>query len=178
MKRVYFGTMEELAAFMASEAEEKRSSVAVLFYDEAKELLRELLMYEEVDLNSAELRSPEWDGYNKEYYITLTPELDLFVEQAVGENGDYLGFEDDCLILGAGASSAIITKNYAEHAAIYEAVFADDEDFDCGECDLCASDCDKCENDDSATIHFEITTDGAHYKGTTTLGRFLEAFLD
>lgn len=180
MKRVYFGTMEELAEFMFIEAIGGHSALAVLFYDEAKELMRELLRCDEIDAYGIEIHPAEWDGYDKEYYITLSDDLDLFVEKAYQADRDrYLGFEDDCLILGSGVNSKIITKNMAEHAAVYEAVFADDEELDCGDCDLCACDCEHCkEDDDDAVIHYEINLNGSHCSGTTTLGKFLSAFLE
>lgn len=179
MKRVYFGTMEKLAEFMLTEAICGHSVSAALFYDETKELMRELLKYDEVDAYGIEIHPTEWDGYNKEYYITLSDELDLFVEKAYQEDKDrYLGFEVDCLILGPGVNSKIALKNEAEHAPVYEAVFEGDEDFECSDCDMCACDCEHCEDDDDAVIHFEINMNGSHYNVTTTLGKFLSSFLE
>jgi len=179
MKRVYFGTMKELAEFMFTEAVGGHSAITALFYDEAKELMRELLKYDEVDAYGIEIHPEEWEGYNKEYYITLSDDLTLFVEQAYQKDKDrYLSFEHDCLILGSGVNSKIALKNEAEHAPVYEAVFEGDEDFDCSDCELCACDCEHCEDNDDAVIHFEINMNGSHYNGTTTLGKFLSSFLE
>lgn len=176
MKIVYFGTMDKLAEFMISQAKDKRSSVAALYYDETKELMRELLKQDGVELVSAEFHDPSWDGYNKEYYITFTPDFELYVEKAIGKNGGYLSFENDCLILGADANSAILSKNWHENAETYEAVF-DCDDLACDECDFCFSDCKKCDDSD-VKFSFDVYANGDHhqYHGEIAFEKFLDLF--
>lgn len=181
MRRVYFKNMRVLAAFMFEEAAEKESVMAVFHYDKAVELLHELAKYDEIIPHSIHLEPEDWDGYSKEYYITLSAdsELSLYIEQAYNrEQGIYLGYETDCLILDGDASSQIARKNMAEHACTYEAVFEED-DVGREDCDMCACCCgDEEEFEDDDLVRFDIGINDNHYSGTIPLLLFLEMFKD
>lgn len=168
MKRLYCGDIETLAEFMVNCASEKKTAVAAMFYDKAKELLREIVRYDEVDISLIEIEPVDLDGYEKEYYITVSGEfgLEVYVDKAMNRSrGEYLGIEADYLILDSGASNKIINANYTGDAVVYEAVFKADADVKCQDCDLCIYDCseetstDSEKEEDDNEINVKITID-------------------
>ena len=182
MKRVYFGDMKNLAAFMIGEAKDNKTVYAIMFYDEAKDLLRELMLYHELDVWGIEIAPPEWDGYCKEFYLAISggQKPELYVNKAYMEKKErYLGFEADCLILDNTVSSKIESMNMNDKASVYEAVFMDDECVSCDDCEFCA--CHRAECDDEQTdqtVHFDIRVNGNRYTGSTTLAKLLDAFME
>lgn len=160
MKRVYFGSVENLAEFMVGNAQEKRSTIVALFYDDALQLMRELLTYEEVEPFTISISSEQFDGYSKEFYITLAGDLQLFIEKAIGPKGGYLNFEDDCLVLYPDTNSAIIEKNYAKESPVYEAIFDGDKELDREDCDLIACKCGKCKTSGGKCRHLGTEGEG------------------
>lgn len=182
MKRVYFGNMELLAAYMLDIAAEKESVMAVLYYDEAKELLHELAKYDDIDVHSIYLEPEDWGGYTQEYYITLSGKygIELYVEQGYDSQKErYLNYESDHVILSGDANSQVARMNLTEHAETYEAVF-DDDDIDCDDCDLCICSC-SCESDDNdgdGVVHFDIDINENHYEGTISLGELFDMLKD
>ena len=186
MNRIYFGDIKHLAAYMLDNAEKNKSVMAVLFYDKAKELLRELAKYDDIDIHSVYLEPEEWSGYSKEYYITLSGYfgLELYVEQGYDSKKErYLNYESDFVVLSGDASSQVARMNFIERASTYEAVFGDD-DLACDDCDLCAcsrscggASCDDI-HDDGGTVHFNIDMNGNRYEGTISLNELFDILYD
>lgn len=107
MKREYFETHEDLCDYMVDKAQDGIYTVAVLFYEDALQLLRELMQYDDIDIEAIEIKPEEYDGYDKEYYVSLTDDMFASVEPAyVG--GRYLSAEADLTLIDGDASSAII----------------------------------------------------------------------
>ena len=178
MKRVYFGDMEILAAFMFNAATHGKSSLAALHYEQAKELLHEFAQYDEIDICSIDLEPEDWNGYDKEYYVTLTGEfgIELYIEKAYDVDYErYLKYEDDYVILAGEANSKIIKQNFNNACISYEAIF-DGDDIDCEDCDLCACACEDEYEDD--IVHYEIDRCGKHYEGTISLNELLDMIKD
>ena len=74
------------------------------FYDDAVEVVKNLLMFDEVMPYDISIHPEDFDGYEKEYYVTLDNEMNLWCERAYqeehsrylyGETG-YLFIADDC----------------------------------------------------------------------------------
>ena len=71
MERIIFDSYEELAIELLSNAGEEINVCAVMFYDGARKLLKELLMFENVQISDIDLSSIEQSGYAKEYIISV-----------------------------------------------------------------------------------------------------------
>ena len=82
MERSIFKNCSELSEFMIDRAQDGYYVVAALYYNETKDLLRELLLYEDVDTELIEIEPVENNGYDKEYYVALTDNMIVTVERA------------------------------------------------------------------------------------------------
>lgn len=109
MERSIFRDCSELSEFMIDRAQDGYYVVAALYYKEAKELLRELLLYEDVDTELIEIEPVENNGYDKEYYIALTDDMIVNVERAY-KYGRYLQTDADLLLVDSEANSKIIAE--------------------------------------------------------------------
>lgn len=113
MRRNFFGDYEELSDYMIDKAQDGYYTVAVLFYNEALGLLRELMSYDDIELEALDIKPEEYDGYDKEYYVSLADDMVASVEPAYVD-GRYLNAEADLTLIDGDASSAII-KNIPEN---------------------------------------------------------------
>lgn len=107
MRRYYFKNYEELSDYMIDKAQDGFYTVAVLFYDDALELLRELMFHNDIEFEALDIKPEQYDGYNKEYYISLTDDMVVSVEPAYVGNR-YLVAEADLTLIDGNANSAII----------------------------------------------------------------------
>lgn len=113
MRRNFFENYEELSEYMVDKAQDGFYTVAVLFYKDALNLLRELMCYDAVEVEALDIHSKEYDGYNKEYYVSLADDMVVSVEPAY-VNGRYLDTEADLTLIDGDANSAII-KNLPDN---------------------------------------------------------------
>lgn len=107
MRRTLFDDYEELSDYMIDKAQDGFYTVAVLFYDDALGLLRELMRYDDVKTEVLDIEPKEYDGYDKEYYVSLADDMVVSVEPAYSD-GRYLSAEADITLIHGDASSAII----------------------------------------------------------------------
>lgn len=107
MRRNYFENHENLCNYIIDKARDGFYSVAVLFYEDAIKLIRELMFYEDITVESLEIAPPKHNGYDKEYYISLTDDLYASVEPAYVD-GRYLNAEADLTLIDSDACYAII----------------------------------------------------------------------
>ena len=142
MERLEFNDIADLGNLLYELATEEESVVtAVLFYDEAQELLRWLMQYEDVNIGHIDFKHEDY-GYDGEYYITL--DTDLFLDvKPVKKNSNYTCIDTDALFLDGDANSKIAVIN--DDCLKFELVFNFDEDDDRFECD---EDCDNCKLND------------------------------
>lgn len=163
--------MSELAFDILREAYSEKTATAALFYEDAKELVQELIRYDE-DLeieNISDLGSTAMNGYDKEYYVTVTDDGKLFVEQACMD-GVYLRTDSDSMFVDEEASSKIVIDrdfDLCVACEIYRGDEYDDcEDCDCEDCEY-RDECDECDCEDDEEefnkpdIHFSFDDDGA-----------------
>lgn len=143
MDIISFVSHEDLAEYMVNKALEGNFVYAVLFYDDAKQLLKELSFFEETEYESVELEAPEYSGYEKEYYIILDDEFNIGVEKAFHEEnewheaGYYKFGDDDVVALIDGYANSQILKA-AEGAYCMEMEIDADADINpCEDCEYC-----------------------------------------
>lgn len=146
MRRKIFDSYEELSDYMVDMAQNGLYTVAVLFYEDAIKLLRELMLYTEVDVESLEIMPPEHEGYEKEYYISIADDMIVSVEPAyVGDK--YLDAEADLTLIDGEASSTIlkhIPDNKCREIYIFEDLDDRDKDDSYDYDEDCCNDCDEC----------------------------------
>lgn len=134
---------------------EDNMGVSVLAkYEEAKEIISFLCMFD-YDIHSIEIESPDWDGYDDEYIISLTDDL-IFCEKNK-RNGIYIYSESDYMFVFDDCNSKCLEKISANE--IYEvSIFDEDEEFfefeDEDEDDYFENDCDyNVSIDDNDDMH-------------------------
>ena len=145
MKTVKFSSIDEMAYDMVQHAESGKDITAVMFYEDAGKLLKELLAFSNVKPGFIELEDSAYDGYEKEYYISLIREIDceefsIFVEKAyksgLGFNRDKTGYlftDCDIAYLHGEVHSSIIPQICAKK--VFEVDFVGGFDFDDKECE-------------------------------------------
>jgi hypothetical protein len=118
----------------------KQTISIACFYEDAVEIVKGLSKYDKVRLFSIELRDFMWDGYDNEYYITLSKDEEgdylLYCEKAyVKEKDIYFFVECDIAYIAEDCSSRIIKRMSSN--VFYETRFFDDEEDFCS-CEKCA----------------------------------------
>ena len=145
MKRLVLSDISELAEYMIGKVAEEFNVTATLFYDDAVALTRELMSYEDIDVGCLEIMTPEYNGYKKEYYVTLSEDNVLAVEPA-WKDGKYLNAEPDLMIIDGDSSHKIVEDIPVGNCReLYIGI--EEDDTDC--CDECCGDCTNCDNDSS-----------------------------
>lgn len=144
MDRMTFNTYNELAEYMFTKADDGYNITSTLFVGDAMELLKMLMRYEEIDIGEINISQPEYNGYDKEYYISLSSDMTLNV-QAAQVDGIYIYAEPDIMLIHGYASSSIIKKmNRDDCVEIYirdsvsgdDLYFDNDEDYNYNENDV------------------------------------------
>ena len=107
MRIDYFKNCEELSDYMVDKAQDGIYTVAVLFYPEAMELVKYLMRYDDIETMALDIKPVEYNGYNKEYYVSLADDMVVSVEPAYNE-GRYLDACADLTLIDSNASSSII----------------------------------------------------------------------
>lgn len=107
MRRYYFKNYEELSDYMIDKAQNGFYAVAVLFYEDALRLLRELMFNNDIDVGALDIKPEQYEGYNKEYYVSIADDMVVSVEPAYVGNR-YLDTEADITLIDGSASSTII----------------------------------------------------------------------
>lgn len=149
-----FETHLDLAMCMVNMAEIGKSVYTVVFYEDAKRLVKELACIEGTTFNCVELYSPSWNRYTKEYYVSIDDDLEIDVEPAWHEKNEwhdegYLHADLGIALVHSDANSKILDA--IEGCTCIEfTIDADadcDEDFD-DECDGCPFCCAESSEDD------------------------------
>lgn len=140
----------ELAEYVIKSAKNKKKSVTLaLFYDEAVEVVKNILNDNDVIVKSMEISDEEISDYEKEYYITLDEEMELYVQPAYSEkSGCYLYNESDIVIFDKNVDEEILDVNPGAH---YTLSFSEEDENECGDC---CEDCATCPHKElSEKIH-------------------------
>lgn len=144
MKRLFCKDIPALAEYMVNEASDGVNVTATLFFSDAVALMRELMTYEDIDVDYVKVMTEEYSGYNREYYVTLSEDSVLSVEPA-WEDGRYLNTESDLILIDGCASHKIVEDiPYGNCRELYIGI-EEDEDEDC--CGDCCNDCSSCNKD-------------------------------
>lgn len=131
MEQFFVEYINDLAKEMIEKAYDGKTVYAVLFYDEAIELMRCAMECLDVEPCDIEIAPEEVSGYDKEYYIVLDADMVLHVQPAWHEKNEYFGegyydFDADCVYIDGDASSAILRGQNLENC--FEIVWEDEDD--------------------------------------------------
>ena len=89
MERLVFNDYKALAECMANAAEQGDTTYAVLFFEDAVGLMKELFRLHDVTVGGIDINQQDYDGYNKEYYISLDGEYQIDIEKAWHDTNEY-----------------------------------------------------------------------------------------
>lgn len=92
---------------MIKKAKDGVYTVAVLFYYDAIELIRDLMKNSEITVEAVEIVPPEYNNYDKEYYVSLTGDMYVSAEPAYVD-GRYLTTDANLTLIDGEAKYEII----------------------------------------------------------------------
>lgn len=113
MKKITITNYKELAQKMIDLSEVGETAYAVCFYDDAICIMKELMKNDNIDIASVVISPFEYNGYEKEYYISLDGNSVLDIEPAWHDDNEYhkagyLWFDADVVYIDSNANSAIL----------------------------------------------------------------------
>ena len=138
-KDINFEYIEEFVDYVIDEVENNEDAFVTVIakFDEAKEILKNLMLYGNVNFDFLEIEAPIMDNYYDEFVISLWMNdgvLEIGCEKLKDDEGDYTNLSGDIVFMFDNCSSKIIPL--CEGSDLY---FVDIED----ECD-CDEECDEC----------------------------------
>lgn len=113
MEKIVFNDYKTLAEIMYSIADAGDISYTVCFFDDAVKLLKELMSFDETSVGGIELSDEDYNGYSKEYYISLDDDFIIDVQPAYNKDlnngkGAYYTFDAEKTFIVGDANSIII----------------------------------------------------------------------
>lgn len=171
MRREGFRSFEELAWRVVGDMQNVEYSVDVVcFYEEARKLIRELVLTGACTIGDIDVHSPDYDWYNKEFYVTVTKVIDgewsIWCEPALREGKDkYVYCDSDIAyvldnchskLLESMRSDVVVETCIVEMNAVSAEAFEDKHEPKCGECcGMC--NCVDFSDEDESTKGFTIS---------------------
>ncbi len=137
MDRIFFYDIAELGNFMYESAEDESLTVSsVMLYDKAVELIRWLMTYDDITVGSINIENEDYNGYKKEFYITLDSDLILDVAPAYKfktekSSAGYTDIDADLILYDGDVNSRIAIQS--ECLNKFEIIFdeeCEDSDYD------------------------------------------------
>ena len=133
MEQVFLNSPEDLADMMYEDASDGKTVYAVLFYEQAIDLMKSILDYGDVDLCDIEIAPGDVNGYYHEYYVVVDSEMVMHVQPAWHERNEYscegyYDFDADIVYIDGEASSSILRSQDMNNC--YKIVWEEDDD-DC-----------------------------------------------
>lgn len=156
MKKLYIKNFEDFANVFFEKTLEGRSDVCFIGnHADSSVLIKELLRLEGVYPYQISIEPEEWDGYDKEFLVTLDEELNVWCEKAYREGYGYFTFDTDCAFVADDCDLEVF--DHIESDEIFEVSYSSDVvnciDECCEEC--CFLDCG--DNETKKDVHTEST---------------------
>lgn len=128
-KQVALDNFYSFASMMHKYASDGNDVYAILYYDDAIELMRTLLLYRDVSIGGLEIAQFDYNGYDKEYFVSLTG-MTLDIEPAWGDANEYhdagyLWYEADLVFASGDVHSSLLKDQDPEMC--YEVVWMDED---------------------------------------------------
>lgn len=102
-------------------------------YDDAAIILKELLKYDEFNPFYVDLNDPSFNGYDKEFIISVNYDGDLFCEKYYRKDG-YITPDDGVTFILPGCSDECVSYLYKYRDRFFVVVDFEDETESCGCC--------------------------------------------
>lgn len=169
-----FESFEDLAFEVVEKMQCVEDGIDIIaLYDDAREIIRELILTGACTVGSMELHDPEWCGYNQEFYITVSKVIDdewtIWCEPAMRENEtEYIYGEADICYLLDNCSSHIIPR--IKSSVLYETSIVDED----AEEGICM--CPECQKERMMQSGIEDDMDGITYTSTDENGYYSISF--
>ena len=126
---ITFDDAAELAAVMCLASDDGECYVAAALYEDAAELLQELLSIDGTNIDFIELEPYEYSHYDREFYIAVLPETRTICCEKAYHDGVYSYTDADLLLVQEDVSSKLIQNIDDEDYLIYNIGY-DEEEFD------------------------------------------------
>ena len=158
-KDINFEYIEEFVDYVIDKTENDEDNFVTVIakFDEAKEILKELMTYNDVNFELLQIESPIMDNYCDEFVLSLWMNdgvLEIGCEKLKNEDGEYTNPCGDVVFLFDNCSSKIIPL--CEDSDLYFVNFYDECDYE--ECDgECCSCCRECNDEDDDIRGFVAT---------------------
>lgn len=158
MKRLLVNDLGELACIMHDVIVDEGIECATFVgrYEDVVYIIKELLMFDEVFPYQIDLESVDWGEYDKEYYITLDNELNIWCSKVYDIEDDIITcISTDIAFIADDCNSAILKGIGCDKNGMYEvSYYLDDEEPNCdGNCECC----NLTEKDNSDDDHEVVT---------------------
>ena len=158
MERIVIEDIFDVAEMMYDVASGGEQATFVGLYEDVIGIVKELVTLDKVYIDRIDIEPFELDGYDREYYVDLSPEMGLWVEKAYDFNTCvYYYNETDVLLIADDCNSKILDRIDYGHAV--------EVGYDIEECD---GDCENChlgEPDRHEVITRVATDDNGRLRG-------------
>ena len=156
-KDLYLENVEELVDCVVGtvEYDEDAFVTVVAKFDDAKEILKNVMLYEDVNFDFLEIESPIVDNYYAEYVLSFWMDdgiLEFGCEKLMDEEGEYTNPCGDIVFLFSNCSSKIIPL--CEDSELYFVNLEGECDCDDDCCECCECGC--CCGDDLEKVSYQI----------------------
>lgn len=135
-EKIIFNSYTELVDKMMEVANDGGTAYTICFFEDAKEIIKELLSREETEIAGMTISEPAYCGYNKEYFISVDGDMLIDVEPAWHDKNEfheagYLWYDAEKVFVVGEANSAVIQCIDKEKCFEIEFDFSDvDEEFE------------------------------------------------
>lgn len=127
MDRIVIENLEELGELMMDDINNGATCVSFVgLYDDATEVIKTLLCYDITNAYHIEIEPEDWDGYNKEWLVTLDSDYNVWCEKLCRESG-YITFEGNVAYIADDCNSICLKK--ADCEVMYEVGYDDEEEY-------------------------------------------------
>lgn len=139
MKKLLVDDLYEIADFMYEKATDGCMTSFVGLYDDIVWVIKALLEFEDVCIFDIEINSYEMSGYDKEYLVTLTDEMNVWCEKTYEvDSGEYIYYETGCLLIADDCNKEVLSDAYVDDAYLVSYDFDENDELECdGNCDCC-----------------------------------------
>ena len=159
---IIFENIEELVDYVINEVEnnEDKFITVIAKFDKAREIFKNVMMYEDINFELLHIESPEMDNYCGEFLLSFWMNdgfIEFGCEKMKNEHGSYIHPHGDITFLFGDCSSKIIPL--CDDSTLYFVNI--DDACDCGE--WCCGNCDcGCHDTKNGVELSEINDGGLH----------------
>lgn len=128
MEKLLINNISEISDEMYERIEDGYRDVEFIgFYEDTIAVIKGLLGYDDVNLYQVYVEPEDWDGYDKEFIVSIDDERNIWCEKAYQDKHNrYIESCSDCTFIADDCNSAIL--NNIESYEIYEVSYDTEEE--------------------------------------------------